>query len=117
MKLIVKIAVGILLAMLIGWAVHDPDDFRHKFWGYSQEEINKSIQNSDDTAAQVKGEMDAQLLESTIHLIELRYGETAASRYRLCHTYPPTTKQHQLECKRLDDRLARDDAKREKHPW
>jgi hypothetical protein len=116
-KLVLQIAAGALLTALIVWWVADPDGFRHKLWGSSQAEIDQAWQEVDNTIAQSKREMDERLLEAKIHTVELRYGDAAASRYRLCHTYPPEAKQHQLECKRLDDRVARDDARDAKNPW
>ena len=117
MKLVLAVTAGILIAALIGWWVADPDGFRHKLWGYSQEETNKSWQDVHNTQDRVLRQLEAETLESTIHIVEMRYGEAAASKYRLCHTYPPKTKQHQLECKRLDDRVARNAARDTKHPW
>jgi hypothetical protein len=68
--------------------------------------------------AEVNHDLDQRLLDAKKRLVELRYGEATAAKYELCHKYPPTTKQHQLECKKLDDRLARDDARHEKkNPW
>jgi hypothetical protein len=117
MKLVLQISAAALVVGLIGWGVSDPTGFRHKFWGYSQEEQKAAWQEVDDTIDRSKRELDERLLEAKIRTVELRYGDAAASKYRLCHTYPPETKQHQLECKRLDDQLARDDAKDAKHPW
>jgi hypothetical protein len=58
-------------------------------------------------------ELDAELLEQKVKLMELRRGPAAAATYRMCHTYPPTTKQHELECKRLDAQFRRDEAIKE----
>jgi hypothetical protein len=111
MKLILSVGVGVLMAGLLIWWIADPDGFRHKVWGYSQAEKDEAWQKVQNTQDEVKHDLDAQILASNIRIVELRYGEAAAATYKLCHTYPPTTKQHRLECKKLDDRLARDEAR------
>ena len=116
-KIFVFIIAAILLSGLIGWAIYDPDDLRHKTIGYSEEEQKAAWNNVEKTQNEVLHELDARKLEAEIRLVELRRGEAAASRYRMCHTYPPTTKQHQLECERLDKQVRHDDAEADKHPW
>jgi hypothetical protein len=118
MKFVLSIAVGVFIAGMLLWWMSDPDGFRHKLFGYSQSEIDQSWEKVRQQEAEVKHELDDRLLEAKTRTVELRYGEAAASKYNLCHKYPPTTKQHQLECQKLDDRLARDDARDEKkNPW
>jgi len=79
--------------------------------GPSKEEI---AARSEKLRQQQQAEWDrtqkARLLESQIRFIRFRQGEPAAARYRQCHTSPPITKQDQLECKRLDEQVARYDA-------
>ena len=117
MKLVLAIAAGVLIAALIGWLVSDPDGFRHKLWGYSKEEIDQSFQDVDRAAEQSRREIEARTFETEVQIVELRHGAAVAATYRLCHMHPPTTKQHQLECKRLDEHYKRDDAPDAKHPW
>jgi hypothetical protein len=118
MKLVASIAAGGLIAGMLLWWMSDPYGFRHKLFGYSQAEINRSQMEFQTQVARVNRELDDRLLEAKKRNVELRYGEAAAAKYELCHKYPPTTKQHQLECKKLDDRLARDQARDEKkNPW
>ena len=118
MKLVLSIVAGVLIAGLLIWWMADPDGFRHSLFGYSQTEIDQSWNKVRQTEAEIKNQLDERLLEAQIRHVELVYGEAAAAKYRLCHEYPPTTKQHQLECKKLDDRLARDEARDEKkNPW
>jgi hypothetical protein len=116
-KLILQITAAVLVAALVFWWISDPDGFRHKLWGYSAEEQKAAWQEVDNTVARSKREMDERLLEARVHLIEMRHGEASASTYRLCHTNPPQTKQHQEECKRLDAQVARDEARDNKNPW
>jgi hypothetical protein len=71
----------------------------------------------DDAVATASRETSARLLESQTRLVRLRHGEAAALLYNLCHTQTPTTKAHQLECKRTDEQFARDEASAAKHPW
>jgi hypothetical protein len=117
MKTFVLITAAILLAGLIGWAVYDPDDLLHKTIGYSDEEQKAAWDKVDKTQSEVLQSIEARKLEAGIRFVELKHGEAAASRYRMCHTYPPTTKQHQLECERLDKQFRRDEAEADKHPW
>jgi hypothetical protein len=118
MKLILSITAGVVIAAMLVWWISDPDGFRHKLWGYSQAEQDEAWENVHRTEDAVKRDLDAQLLAAKIRSVELRYGEAAAATYKLCHTSPPTTKQHQIECKKLDDRLARDEARDDKkNPW
>lgn len=118
MKLVLSIAAGVFVAGMLIWWVSDPDGFRHKTIGYSQSEIDQSWDKVRTQEALVNRELDERLLEAKRRNVELRYGEAPAAKYELCHKYPPTTKQHQLECKKLDDQLARDDARDEKkNPW
>jgi len=70
-----------------------------------------------DTSARIRQQNEAQLLEAQTRLVSLRRGEAAAATYHLCHTHPPTTKEHQAECRRLDAQLAQDEANDAKHPW
>ena len=118
MKLILFLAAGVLLAaMLVRW-IANPDGFRHNLWGYSQAEKDEAWEDVRRTKDAVKRDLDQQLLATKIRSVELRNGEAAAATYKLCHMYPPTTEQHQLECKKLDDRLARDEARdTKKKPW
>ena len=51
-------------------------------------------------------EQEARLFESQVRLVRLRRGEAAASKYRVCHVYPPKTKQDQVECRHLDEVVA-----------
>ena len=113
MKLFVVVTAAILCAGLIGWAVFDPTDLRHKTVGYSQQEINRSSLELQKVEAQIlghpvnetKAQADARDLEYQIEAIEALYGTKTASAYRVCHTSTPKTKQDQLKCKRLDERF------------
>src|SRR5437879_5908238 len=113
MKLFVVVTAAILCAGLIGWAVYDPDDLRHKTVGYSEKEITRSQQEFETAIAQTvghplnetKAQADARDLEYQIEAIEALYGTKTASAYRVCHTSTPKTKQDQLKCKRLDERF------------
>jgi hypothetical protein len=79
--------------------------------GPSKEEIAAKWEKArQQQQAQWDREQKALLLESQIRFIRFRLGEAAADRYRQCHTYPPATKQDQLECKQLDEQVARYDA-------
>jgi hypothetical protein len=69
----------------------------------------EALRDLRDVEATVSRESSARLLESQTRLIRLRRGEAAASLYSLCHNSPPTTKAHQLECKRSDEQFARDE--------
>ena len=81
--------------------------------GPSKEEIDAKWEKvRQQQQAEWDREQKARLLEWQIRVIRLRRGEAAAARYRLCHTYPPTAKQDQLECKQLDEQVARYEAKR-----
>ena len=109
-----RIALGILIvAAIVGGA----------FWYSStvqeqhRRDADAAIRNLNAEAARSVRAADAELVEARAHMAELRYGDAAGSLYRLCHKYPPTTKEHQQKCKALDDRMARDDAKDAKHPW
>jgi hypothetical protein len=118
MKLVLSIAAGVLIAGLLIWWMSDPNGFRHKLFGYSQSEIDQSWERVHAQEAEVHRELDERLLQAKIRHVELVYGEATAATYKLCHKWPPTTKQHQLECKKLDDRIARDDARdAKKNPW
>jgi len=121
MKLILIIAAGALLAGMIGWAAYDTDGFRHSLWGYSQAEQKKAWAEYQTTVARSNQRLDAELLESSTRVVTLRHGEAAGSKYRKCHSEPPTTKAHKAECERLDKQKAREDAQFEaeqkKHPW
>ena len=79
--------------------------------GPSKEEIDTKWEKvRQQQQARWDREQKARLLESQIRFIRFRRGEAAAARYRQCHTYPPRTKQDQLECKQLDEQVARYDA-------
>jgi hypothetical protein len=79
--------------------------------GPSKEEIDAKWEKvRQQQQAEWDREQKARLLESQIRFIRFRQGEAAAARYRQCHTTPPTTQQDQLECKRLDEQVARYDA-------
>jgi hypothetical protein len=117
MKNLMIITVAVVLAGLFGWAVYDSADLRHKTIGYSEHEIHNSELELQTAIAKSNRDLDERLLEADIRLVELWYGPAAASRYRLSHTYPPTTKQHQLQCERLDKQFRSDSAKPDKDPW
>jgi hypothetical protein len=117
MKLILIIAAGVLLATMVGWAIYDSEGFRHATVGYSQDEQNRAAQQLQTAILESTRSLDADLLEAEVKLVTLRHGESTGARYRMCHTYPPTTKAHKLECERLDKQKARDDANDTKHPW
>src|SRR5437660_11587374 len=97
MKLFAVITAAILCAGLIGWAVYDPDDLRHKTIGYSQQEINNSWKHVEEVEAQVlghpvnetKAQADARDLAYQIEAIEGLYGKKTAEAYRICHTSTP----------------------------
>jgi len=79
--------------------------------GPSKEEIAAKWEKArQQQQAQWDQEQKARLLESQIRFVRFRLGEAAADRYRQCHTYTPATKQDQLECKQLDEQVARYDA-------
>jgi hypothetical protein len=78
--------------------------------GPSKEEIAARSEKLRQQQAEWDREQKVRLLESQIRFIRFRQGEAAAARYRQCHTTPPTTQQDQLECKRLDEQVARYDA-------
>jgi hypothetical protein len=74
MGLILKIAAGILLAGLIGWMVVDFTSFRHKFAGYSNEEINKSWEEVREHEQKVQPELDNEILRAKIRTAVLSSG-------------------------------------------
>lgn len=82
-----------------------------------QDRIDRAQREFETTIAKQKSDLDAELLAEDVKLVTLRHGEAAGRTYDLCHTFPPTTKAHKLECERLDKQKARDDANAEKHPW
>jgi len=81
----------------------------------NKRKYEEAVRNLDETQESVSYELDRRLLESSVQLAETRFGQ--GSLYRLCHEYPPTTKEHQRKCKALDDKMARADAADKKHPW
>lgn len=105
---VVVVGFLILCVLLLVVAISHEEDRRHQ-------QADEAIRNLQAESARYTAETDARILELRAHLAEMRYGEGAL--YRLCHQYPPTTKEHQAKCKALDDRMARDDAKDAKHPW
>jgi hypothetical protein len=91
MKLVLAIAGGTLLAGMLLWWMSDPDGFRHKVWGYSQEEIKADEDKLDRMQADLHPKLADELLDAETRSVELRYGDAAAAKYRLCHTQPPKT--------------------------
>lgn len=117
MKLILSIAAAILVAVAVGWSAVDYDGFRHTFAGYNQREIDHAQLELRTQISRSNRELDDRLLETQIRHVELTLGEAAASTYRLCHAYPPTTPQHKAKCKRIDDQLAKVEAEESRNPW
>ena len=101
MKLIAKIAIGILLAVLIAWAISDPTDFRHKLFGYSKEEQDQAWENVKQAQWRVDQSLRAQTIEARKKYVRLKFGEAAALQYELCETSAPTEKANQKKCERL----------------
>jgi len=103
MKLVLSIAAGAFIAGMLIWWMQDPDGFRHRLFGYSQSEIDESWRKVHEQEAEVRRQLDARLLEAKTRTMELTQGEATALRYHMCHTYPPSTEQEKLQCKRLDE--------------
>jgi hypothetical protein len=80
MGLILKIAAGVLLAGLVGWMVVDFTSFRHKFFGYSNEEINKSWDEVRDHEQQIQQDLEDDLLRAKIRTAELSSSGTAETK-------------------------------------
>jgi hypothetical protein len=113
MKLVLQIAVGVLLAGVIGWMVVDFTSFRHTFVGYSQEEIKQSQEEFDRKVVEITGhplnetpaQVEARDLSYSLQAIEMMYGKKTADRYRDCHSPKTLTKEQQAWCTKMDKRL------------
>jgi hypothetical protein len=116
MKVFFSIFAAILLASS-WWFASDPTGFRHTVFGYSNQERKAASEDVHRASAEFNRDLDKRLLDAQTRSVELRYGEAAASTYRLCHTNPPITNRHQLECKRLDEQKKRDDVAEPENPW
>jgi hypothetical protein len=105
------VVIGLLLAGAviggIGWYNNEQEE--------QKRDLDEAKRKLDEDSARVTHQLDAQLLEAEVRLAETRFGQ--GSLYRLCHEYPPTTKEHRRKCKALDDKMARADAQSVKHPW
>jgi len=105
MKLIAKIAIGILLAVLIAWTISDPTDFRHKLFGYSKEEQDQAWENVKQAQWRAEQSLREQTIEARKKYVRLKFGEAAALQYDLCETNAPTEKANQKKCERLMARI------------
>jgi hypothetical protein len=93
MGLILKIGTGILLAGLIGWMVADFTSFRHKFFGYSDEEIQKNWDNVHEQEQKMLHQAEDDLLRAKIRTAELSSSGTEAK-------HPPKQK-HKLTAEEI----------------
>lgn len=65
--------------------------------------------------AEINRDLDKKILQEKIKYVRLTMGDVAASTYQLCHEFPPTQKENQVKCKKLDEQVAVRE-KKEK-PW
>ena len=117
MKQFLVITASLLLVGAIGWAIHNPEGFRHRLFGYSKEEKKQASEAYDRSVKDSIDRVNAQTFELEVELVTRRHGEAAGTTYRLCHTRPPTTEEHQQECERIKKQKMKDDAESAKHPW
>lgn len=84
-------------------------------WGTQPEE--------DKEMAEI-GEQNVRFIETAEHIkqinlqiMELHLGDLDFRIYKQCHADPPTTKEHQKLCERVENKLAAKQAEDKKHPW
>ena len=63
MKQILYIAVGVLVAIVVVWAIENPDDLRHKTIGYSQEEKDEAWEKYHNAVSESTARLKAATLE------------------------------------------------------
>ncbi len=112
--------LGVLLIGFVIWAVVDynglRDSVRHF---YRERPAATAQQGADDLRAEAQrnlGGSESQLIEQEAQSVETSLGKSAATRYRMCHTATPSTRQEKEQCEQLDARFRAEEAKRSKHP-
>ena len=113
MKLFLQITAGALVAGLLLWWMSNPDDFRHKLFGYSQKEIDRSQMEFKTSVAQSLGhsvdetpaQAEAKEFAYQLEAIGMMYGKATASAYQACHDATPKNKKQERDCARLEKKI------------
>ena len=105
MKQILYITVGVLVAIVVVWAIKNPADLRHKTIGYSQTEKDEARARYENAVAESTAGLEADTLESEVQLIRMTRGGGAAESYRYCHTHPPKNERERNSCAVLDNQV------------
>jgi hypothetical protein len=60
---------------------------------------------------------EERIKQINLETIELQLGDLDFRIYKQCHADPPTTKEHQRLCARVEKKLAAKQAEAKAHPW
>lgn len=95
------IGIIVLIAVVVGlWALVESKK-------QSERDVERAWQKVQDDADRINASNKKAALEKTIEFVRLKFGDSEANRYKLCETYPPKLKKHQLECKALERKVDR----------
>ena len=110
--------LGVLLIGFVIWAVVDYNGLRDAVRHYYRGRTAVTAQGVDNLRAEAQrhAESESRLIELEAQSVATSLGKSAASRYRMCHTDPPSAGQAKEKCDQLDARLRAEEAKRGKHP-
>ena len=104
----ILILVGVLglIGFIVWLNIQEANDKR---------KADEAMEEFKTQVAEVNRDLDKQILQQKLEYVRLTMGDVAASTYRLCHEFPPTQKENQIKCKKLDEQVAA--RQKKEKPW